>query len=252
ARRRDARAARHHPRRRVQLLGAPQGQHRAEHLGAEGPGGDPGLPRGPGSAAARRRRGHAARRRGAGGRSGCGGAICRAVAAGARDATMRRVGVKCNVRGRDLGGFVAEAQRRVAAEVQLPPNSFLTWGGEFENQRRAMGRLAIIVPVSIGLILAILMRTFGSLPCALLILATIPFALVGGVVGLDVAGLNLSVSACIGFIALMGQVVLNGGVLVSQINALRAEGLGLGAAVEAGATRGLGAGLMVALLAGLD
>src|SRR5207247_358878 len=118
-----------------------------------------------------------------------------------REANMRFVGVKCNVRGRDLGGFVAEAQRRVAAEVQLPPNSFLTWGGEFENQRRAMARLAIIVPVSIGLILAILMRTFGSLACALLILATIPFALVGGVVGLDVAGLNLSVAACIGLIA---------------------------------------------------
>src|SRR5213593_2108241 len=168
-----------------------------------------------------------------------------------REANMRFVGVKCNVRGRDLGGFVAEAQRRVAAEVQLPPNSFLTWGGEFENQRRAMARLAIIVPVSIGLILAILMRTFGSLACALLILATIPFALVGGVVGLDVAGLNLSVAACIGFIALMGQVVLNGVVLVSQINALRAEGMRLGAAVEAGATRRLRAVLMTALLAAL-
>jgi len=168
-----------------------------------------------------------------------------------REANMRFVGVKCNVRGRDLGGFVDEAQRRVAAEVQLPPNSFLTWGGEFENQRRAMARLAIIVPVSIGLILAILMRTFGSLACALLILATIPFALVGGVVGLDVAGLNLSVAACIGFIALMGQVVLNGVVLVSQINALRAEGMRLGAAVEAGATRRLRAVLMTALLAAL-
>src|SRR6059058_3128590 len=164
---------------------------------------------------------------------------------------MRFVGVKCNVRGRDLGGFVAEAQRRVAAEVQLPPNSFLTWGGEFENQRRAMARLAIIIPVSIGLILAILFRTFGSLRCALLILAIIPFALVGGVVGLDVARLHLSVSACIGFIALMGQVVLNGVVLVSQINALRVEGMSLRAAVEAGATRRLRAVLMTALLAAL-
>ncbi|TMB53640.1 MAG: efflux RND transporter permease subunit [Deltaproteobacteria bacterium] len=168
-----------------------------------------------------------------------------------REANMRFVGVKCNVRGRDLGGFVAEAQRRVAAQVHLPPNSFITWGGEFENQRRAMARLAIIVPVSIALILAILVRTFGSLACALLILATIPFALVGGVVGLDVAGLNLSVSACIGFIALMGQVVLNGVVLVSQINALRADGLRLGAAVEEGAIRRLRAVLMTALLAAL-
>src|SRR2546422_11249184 len=122
---------------------------------------------------------------------------------------MRFVGVKCNVRGRDLGGFVAEAQRRVAAEVKLPPNAFLTWGGEFENQRRAMARLAIIIPVSIGLILAILFRTFGSLRCALLILATIPFALGGGGVGLDLARLNLSVSACIGFIAVIGLVGRN-------------------------------------------
>ncbi len=168
-----------------------------------------------------------------------------------REANMRFVGIKCNVRGRDLGGFVAEAQRRVAETVKLPPNSFLTWGGEFENQRRAMARLAIIIPVSIALILAILFRTFGSLRCALLILATIPFALVGGVVGLDVAGLNLSVSACIGFIALMGQVVLNGVVLVSQINTRRSEGLGVREAIEAGATGRLRAVLMTALLAAL-
>src|SRR5882724_2085780 len=92
-----------------------------------------------------------------------------------RYANMRFVGVRLNVHGRDMGSLVAEAQRRVAAEVKLPPNSFLTWGGEFENQRRAMTRLAIIIPVSIALILAILFRTFGSLRCALLILATIPF-----------------------------------------------------------------------------
>ena len=168
-----------------------------------------------------------------------------------REANMRFIGIRCNVHGRDMGGLVAEAQRRVAAEVKLPPSSFLTWGGEFENQRRAMTRLAIIIPVSIGLILAILFRTFASLRCALLILATIPFALVGGVVGLDLAHLNLSVSACIGFIALMGQVVLNGVVLVSQINALRTEGLPLRAAVETGATRRLRAVLMTALLAAL-
>jgi len=168
-----------------------------------------------------------------------------------RESNMRFVGVKCNVRGRDLGGFVAEAQQRVAASVHLPPNAFVTWGGEFENQRRAMTRLEIIIPVSIVLILAILFRTFGSFRCALLILVTIPFALVGGVVGLDVAGLNLSVAACIGLIALMGQVVLNGVVLVSQINALRADGLPLRAAVEAGAAGRLRAVLMTALLAAL-
>ncbi len=168
-----------------------------------------------------------------------------------REANMRFIGIKTNVHGRDLGGFVAEAQRRVAESVKFPPNSFVTWGGEFENQRRAMARLAIIIPVSIALILVILFRAFASFGCALLILATIPFALIGGVVGLDLAGLNLSVSACIGFIALMGQVVLNGVVLVSQINARRAEGLGLRAAVEAGATGRLRAVLMTALLAAL-
>jgi len=168
-----------------------------------------------------------------------------------REANMRFVGIKCNVRGRDLGGFVAEAQRRVAAEVKLPPNGFITWGGEFENQRRAMARLAVIIPVSIALMLAILFRTFASMRCALLILATIPFALIGGVVALDVAGLNLSVAACIGFIALMGQVVLNGVVYVSQINSHRASGLDLRDAIETGATGRLRAVLMTALLAAL-
>src|SRR5262249_16973548 len=106
-------------------------------------------------------------------------------------------------------------------------------------------------PLSIGLMLVILHRTFASTTCALLILATIPFALVGGVVGLDLAGLNLSVAACIGFIALMGQVVLNGVVLVSQINSLRSDGFALPQAVEVGAIRRLRAVLMPALLGGL-
>jgi cobalt-zinc-cadmium resistance protein CzcA len=163
----------------------------------------------------------------------------------------RRITVELNVRGRDLGGFVADAQRRVAATVTLPPNSYVTWGGEFENQRRAMGRLELVIPVSILLILALLHRTFRSVGCALLILATIPFALTGGVVGLDLAGLNLSVAACIGFIALMGQVVLNGVVLVSEINARRVAGLGVDDAVEAGAVSRLRAVLMTALLASL-
>ncbi len=168
-----------------------------------------------------------------------------------RENNSRYIGIKCNVRGRDLGGFVEDAQRQVAAKVTLPPNAYLVWGGEFENQRRAMGRLAIVVPLSILLILGILQRTFGSLRCALLILVTIPFALTGGVVGLLVAGLNLSVAACIGFIALMGQVVLNGVVLVSQINTLRSEGMAMRPAVEEGARLRLRAVLMTALLAAL-
>jgi cobalt-zinc-cadmium resistance protein CzcA len=168
-----------------------------------------------------------------------------------REANARFVAVKCNVRNRDLGGFVEDAQRRVAARVTLPPNSYVTWGGEFENQQRAMARLALIIPVSILLILGLLHRTFGSVACALLIVATIPFALTGGVVGLDLAGLNLSVAACIGFIALMGQVVLNGVVLVSQINALRGNGRDVDAAIEEGSLSRLRAVLMTALLASL-
>jgi cobalt-zinc-cadmium resistance protein CzcA len=167
-----------------------------------------------------------------------------------REANMRFIGIHLNVHGRALDSVVGGAAR-AAAGVQLSPRPYLAWGGKFESQRRSMARLAIIIPVSIGLILAILFHTFGSLRCALLILATIPFALVGGVVGLDLAGLNLSVSACIGFIALMGQVVLNGVVLVSQINALRSEGLGMRAAVETGATRRLRAVLMNAQTEGL-
>ncbi len=168
-----------------------------------------------------------------------------------RESNMRFIGIKANVRGRDLGTFVADAQARVASTVTLPPNSFVTWGGEFENQRRAMARLAIVIPLSIALILVILVRTFRSIRCALLILATIPFALTGGVAGLLVAGLNLSVAACIGFIALMGQVVLNGVVMVSQINTLRAQGADCDDAVERGALGRLRAVVMTALLAAL-
>lgn len=168
-----------------------------------------------------------------------------------RENNSRFVAVKCNVNGRDLGGFVADAQHRVAQQVHLPPNTFITWGGEFENQRRAMGRLAVVIPIAILMILGILYRVFESMRCALVILATIPFALTGGVIGLDLAGLNLSVAACIGFIALMGQVVLNGVVMVSQINGLRADGMAAAAAVEEGAIERVRAVVMTALLAAL-
>src|SRR5262245_65970875 len=110
--------------------------------------------------------------------------------------------------------------------MQLPPGYYLTWGGEFENQERAMKRLALIVPVSVPLIFALLFNAFGSARSALLILLNVPFALIGGIFALLITGIPLSVSAAIGFIALFGQAVLNGVVMVSYFNQLRDSGAG--------------------------
>jgi cobalt-zinc-cadmium resistance protein CzcA len=168
-----------------------------------------------------------------------------------REANQRFVGIKCNVRGRDMGSFVRAAQAAVASQVKLPAGYFLTWGGEFENQQRAMARLSIIIPLAVGLIFILLMQAFGSLRSALLILANIPFALIGGVVALWATGVNLSVSAAVGFIALMGQAVLNGVLLVSDINARVTAGTEVTEAVREGTRARLRAVLMTALLAAL-
>ena len=165
------------------------------------------------------------------------------------DNGQRRIVVQLNVRGRDLGGFVAEAQRAVAARVNLPSGYFVTWGGQFENQRRAMRRLAIIVPLTIGLIYVLLFSSFNSLRQAALIILNIPFALIGGIVGLAVSRQYLSVPASVGFIALFGVAVLNGVVLVSYINALRREGAGLEEAVLRGTELRLRPVLMTATVA---
>src|SRR5215470_4216653 len=117
-----------------------------------------------------------------------------------REANSRFSAVKFNVRGRDLGGLVDEARERVRAQVALPEGYFAVWSGEFENQQRAMRRLAIVIPLSIFLMFLLLHWTFGSLRSALLILIDVPFALIGGVVGLWLCNLNLSVAACVGFI----------------------------------------------------
>ncbi len=170
-------------------------------------------------------------------------------AAVSREANARFVGIKTNVRGRDLGGFVAEAQAAVARAVPLPPGYFVTWGGEFENQERAMRRLAVAIPLSIFLIFLLLLKAFGKLRSALLILANIPFALVGGVVALKLTGTNLSVSAAVGFIALIGQAVLNGVLLLSDLDARRDAGIPVEEAVPAGALSRLRAVMMTALLA---
>ena len=159
--------------------------------------------------------------------------------------------VQAYVNGRDLVGFVDDAQKAVAAEVPLPPGYRLVWGGEFENQQRAMARLAIVVPIALGLIFIVLFATLGSIRQALLILANVPFALVGGLIALWISGQYLSVPASVGFIALLGIAVLNGLVLVSYFNQLLASGAPIEAAVFDGALRRLRPVLMTASIAAL-
>ncbi len=154
--------------------------------------------------------------------------------------------VQTNVGGRDLVGFVEEAKAAVARSVRLPAGYRIQWGGQFENQQRAAARLALVVPAALALIFLVLFFTFGSLRQALLILANVPFALVGGVVALWLTGQYLSVPASVGFIALLGIAVLNGLVLVGYFNQLRAEGMALAEVVRIGAIRRLRPVLMTA------
>ena len=145
-----------------------------------------------------------------------------------RENSTRRLIVECNVRGRDIGGFVEEAQRKLAAvERDLArdhPGYRLVWGGQFENQQRAMRRLRLVVPVALLLIFVLLFSSLGSLKSALLVVVNLPFALVGGILAIYLLDINLSVAASIGFIALLGVAVENGLVLVSFFDQLRAEG----------------------------
>jgi len=165
-----------------------------------------------------------------------------------RESGQRRIGVECNISGRDLGGFVAEARRAIGRGVGLPPGYFLTWGGQFENQQRAMQRLAVILPATIGLILVLLFLTFGSMRLSLLVLLDLPFALVGGVLALWLSGLYLSVPASVGFIALFGIAVLNGIVLLSYITQLEEQGRPVGEAVVEGCLNRLRPVLMTATI----
>jgi cobalt-zinc-cadmium resistance protein CzcA len=161
----------------------------------------------------------------------------------------RRLVVQTNVRGRDIGSFVDEAQDRVRALVELPVGYHITWGGQFENQQRAMQRLVIVIPLSLGIIFTLLFVTFGRLRQAALVIMNVPFALVGGVAALWLRHLNLNLSASVGFIALFGVAVLNGVVLVSAVNRLREEGSGLRPAILTGASTRLKPVLMTALVA---
>ncbi len=168
-----------------------------------------------------------------------------------RENVQRRVAIMANVRGRDLASFVAEAQERIAARVELPPGYFVEWGGQFKNLEEATGRLAIAVPAALLLIFLLLFMTYGSARPAILIYMNVPFAAVGGVFALAVRGMPLSISAGVGFIALFGIAVLNGVVLVSHIRRLQTDGLSLRDATLQGARDRLRPVLMTALVASL-
>jgi cobalt-zinc-cadmium resistance protein CzcA len=152
-----------------------------------------------------------------------------------RELAKRRIVVGMNVKGRDLGGFVAELQQKVGAQVVLPDGYYLEWGGQFQNMERALGHLMIIVPITIAAIFFLLFVLFNSIRLASLIILVLPFASIGGVIGLFVSGEYLSVPASVGFIALWGIAVLNGVVLVSYIRSLRDEGRSVAEAVREGA-----------------
>ncbi|HEV3061208.1 MAG TPA: CusA/CzcA family heavy metal efflux RND transporter [Vicinamibacterales bacterium] len=162
---------------------------------------------------------------------------------------QRMMIVQSNVRGRDLGGFAADVQRDVSRRLALPQGYFVTYSGQFENQQRATERLLIIVPLVLLLIAGFLYGTFGSVRQALLVMLDVPFALVGGVAALWLRGLNLNLSASVGFIALFGVAVLNGVVLIAYINQLRDSGKSLAEAVRDGADVRLRPVLMTALVA---
>lgn len=168
-----------------------------------------------------------------------------------RENGQRRILVQTNVRGRDLGGFAVDAQRQVQKSVPLPPGYSITWGGQFENQERAMRRLMIVLPIAVLVIFGLLFATFDSVSQSLLILLNVPFALVGGIAALWLRGLNLNLSASVGFIALFGVAVLNGIVMVSCINRLREQRKTCLTAVIEGASLRLRPVLMTALVASL-
>lgn len=168
-----------------------------------------------------------------------------------REAGGRMVHIKANLRGRDQGSFVAEAQDKVARAVRLPPGYTMTWGGQFENQQRALKRLLVVVPLSLGGIFVLLFWAFRSVLRASLVLAMVPFTLIGGFVALGLAGMHLSISAAVGFIAVAGICVQNGVILVEEVQAKLDNGLSRSKAIVEGAVVRLRPILMTALMAGL-
>ncbi|MFI5305922.1 MAG: efflux RND transporter permease subunit [Polyangiales bacterium] len=169
-----------------------------------------------------------------------------------REQGGRFLAIKCNIEGRDMGSFVAEAQARVSKQIKIPEGYYITWGGEFENQRRAMARLSIIVPISVAVIFFLLFLTFGSALPAVVVLLDVPFAAVGGVFALYFTHTVLSVSAAVGFITLFGVAVMDGVLLVTYIRtAMQQFGSDSREAIVEAVSRRLRPVLMTALLAAL-
>ncbi|WP_367395200.1 efflux RND transporter permease subunit [Cupriavidus sp. Agwp_2] len=166
-----------------------------------------------------------------------------------REQLQRYAVLQMDVKGRDVDGFVQEADAKIRRQVKLPEGYWIEWGGAFENQQRAMARLTLIVPLTIGLIFLLLYTAFNSLTHATLIIANVPFAVIGGVFGLALTGQYVSVPSAIGFIAVFGVAMLNGIVLVSFLNDQRRQGLSIREAVRQGATLRLRPVLMTASVA---
>ncbi|MDG2304512.1 MAG: CusA/CzcA family heavy metal efflux RND transporter [Candidatus Binatia bacterium] len=168
-----------------------------------------------------------------------------------RENGKRRIVVQTNVRGRDIGSFVAEAQKRVGANVTLPAGTWLSWGGQFENLVRAKERLLLVVPLCLLVILLLLYSSFGSFRPALMVFTGVPLALSGGILSLWLRDMPFSISAAVGFIALSGVAVLNGLVMITFVNELRAGGMARDRAIIDGAVTRLRPVLMTALVASL-
>lgn len=178
-------------------------------------------------------------------------AIAERVGTISREDTRRRVAVLINVRGRDTGGFVREAETALRAQVPLPAGYYFEFGGQFENLQSARARLAVVVPAALALIFALIYASFGSARQAALVFLCVPLAATGGIAALWLRGLPFTISAAVGFIALSGIAVLNGIMLVSFINQLRADGRGVRASVTEGTLTRLRPKLMTALVASL-
>jgi cobalt-zinc-cadmium resistance protein CzcA len=168
-----------------------------------------------------------------------------------REEGQRRIIIQCNVRGRDIGSFVKDAQKRINSQIKMPSGYYIEFGGQFENQQRAMKRLAIVVPVSILVIFLLLMMTFSSIKHALLVMVNVPFSIIGGVLALWLRGMYLSVPSIVGFIALFGVSILNGLVLISTFNHLQEEGYSMYRTLFKGTQRRLRPVLMTAFVATL-
>lgn len=168
-----------------------------------------------------------------------------------REFGERRIIIQCNVRGRDIGSFVKEAEKSIKDKVSLPSGYYIQWGGQFENQQRAMAKFAVVVPVSILIIFILLTMTFSSVRDALLVMLNVPFAAVGGISALWVRGMYLSVPAIIGFIALFGVAILNALVLISTFNKLRQSGMRMKETIFEGTNSRLRPVLMTAFVATL-